>query len=182
MGMEGKGSKKATERGTRKENQEHRNPGRGRRTMVERRARQTGRMQVTHGKNKNWEGVNGSDKSASLDKEGRKGHREQSKIMKRRWKDMIVTCPFSFGMLPLIIVGEFGTKRLYLGKNRKLLRSTIACKSGTVTLGHTVQVLWNDDFPIDIFALLVGVEVCKGVLDYVSENYLLQVHHLAMKI
>ena len=95
---------------------------------------------------------------------------------------MIVTCPFSFGMLPLIIVGEFGTKRLYLGKNRKLLRSTIACKSGTVTLGHTVQVLWNDDFPIDIFALLVGVEVCKGVLDYVSENYLLQVHHLAMKI
>ena len=29
---------------------------------------------------------------------------------------VIPTCPFSFGMLPLITVGEFGTKRIYLGK------------------------------------------------------------------
>ena len=88
---------------------------------------------------------------------------------------MIATCPFSFGMLPLIIVGEFGTKRLYLGKNRKLLRSTITWK------WNSHITVWNDNFPIDIFSLLVGVEVCEGVLDYVGENDLLQVIHLAIK-
>ena len=62
-----------------------------------------------------------------------------------------------------------------------LLRSTIACKSGTATLGHTVKVFWNNNFPINIFSLLVGVEVCEGVLDHVGENDLLQVIHLAMK-
>ena len=34
---------------------------------------------------------------------------------------------------------------------------------------------------IDIFSLLVGVEVCEGVLDYIGENDLLQVIHLAIK-
>ena len=33
-------------------------------------------------------------------------------------------------------------------------------------------------FLIDIFSLLVGVEVCEGVLDCSGENDLLQVHHL----
>lgn len=35
--------------------------------------------------------------------------------------------------------------------------------------------------PIHIFSLLVGVEVCKCVLDSAGENNLLQVHHLAQK-
>ena len=42
-------------------------------------------------------------------------------------------------------------------------------------------LFWNDNLPIDIFSLLVGVEVCEGVLDYVGENDLLQVIHLAIK-
>ena len=35
--------------------------------------------------------------------------------------------------------------------------------------------------PIYIFSLLVGVEVCKCVLDSGGENNLLQVHHLVQK-
>ena len=69
-------------------------------------------------------------------------------------------------MLPLITVGEFGTKRIYLKKqmNRFHQTSTIAFKGGKVLL-----------------SLLVGVEVCEAVLDGVGEDKLLQVHHLERK-